>query len=92
MPIKHVALVTSRQGEAVLTVKQFIGGGLPENFNDCVKWARLEWESLFRNEILQILHTFPPDDAAAGRPFWVPPKRCPAALQFDVMKVANIQF
>lgn len=37
------------------------GGKRPASWEDCVTWARREWETLYNNEICQLLHCFPPD-------------------------------
>lgn len=37
------------------------GGKRPASWEDCVTWARREWETLYNNEIYQLLHCFPPD-------------------------------
>lgn len=37
------------------------GGKRPANWEDCVTWARREWEIVYSNEIRQLLHCFPPD-------------------------------
>lgn len=33
----------------------------PNDWQDCVAWARLQWESFYNNDIAQLLHCFPPD-------------------------------
>jgi ubiquitin-activating enzyme E1 len=33
----------------------------PNNFQDCVQWAREQFEELFANQIKQLLFNFPPD-------------------------------
>lgn len=38
------------------------GGQRPKSWEDCVRWARCKWETLFNNEIRQLLHCFPPDE------------------------------
>ncbi|KAM7006559.1 ubiquitin-like modifier-activating enzyme 1 [Tautogolabrus adspersus] len=60
------------------------GGQRPMNWEDCVSWARCKWETLFNNDIRQLLHSFPPDQmTATGLPFWSGSKRCPHPLAFD---------
>jgi ubiquitin-activating enzyme E1 len=55
----------------------------PQDFNDCVKWARFLWEDSFNNTIQQLLFNFPPDQTTTtGQPFWSAPKRCPRAEFF----------
>lgn len=38
------------------------GGKRPTCWEDCVHWARCKWETLFNNDIRQILHCFPPNE------------------------------
>ncbi|XP_020484654.2 ubiquitin-like modifier-activating enzyme 1 isoform X1 [Labrus bergylta] len=60
------------------------GGQRPMNWEDCVSWARCQWETLFKNDIRQLLHCFPADQmTATGLPFWSGSKRCPRPLAFD---------
>lgn len=37
------------------------GGQCPASWEDCVTWARHKWETLYNNEIRQLLHCFPSD-------------------------------
>mmetsp|Transcript_15632 Transcript_15632/g.38520 ORF Transcript_15632/g.38520 Transcript_15632/m.38520 type:complete len:1034 (+) Transcript_15632:146-3247(+) len=54
-------------------------------FEDCVVWARLTFETLFNNQIRQLLHNFPHDQVtSSGTKFWSGSKRCPKALTFDL--------
>lgn len=60
------------------------GGHRPGSWEDCVHWARLKWETLFNNDIRQLLHCFPPEEVTShGLPFWSGTKRCPHPLTFD---------
>ncbi|XP_041639928.1 ubiquitin-like modifier-activating enzyme 1 [Cheilinus undulatus] len=60
------------------------GGLRPKSWEDCVSWARCKWETLFNNDIVQLLHGFPPDEmTATGLPFWSGSKRCPHPLTFE---------
>lgn len=36
------------------------GGQRPTSWEDCVTWARCKWETLYNNDIRQLLHCFPP--------------------------------
>lgn len=44
------------------------GGQRPKSWEDCVRWARCKWETLFNNEIRQLLHCFPPDEVKSNYP------------------------
>ncbi|KAK0135917.1 Ubiquitin-like modifier-activating enzyme 1 [Merluccius polli] len=69
------------------------GGRRPAHWEDCVHWARCQWESLYRNEIQQLLHHFPPAQlTSSGLPFWSGTKRCPHPLTFDPHKDAHMQY
>ncbi|XP_023265943.1 ubiquitin-like modifier-activating enzyme 1 [Seriola lalandi dorsalis] len=60
------------------------GGKRPTNWEDCVSWARCRWETLYNNDIRQLLHCFPPQQVTpTGLPFWSGSKRCPHPLTFD---------
>ncbi|CAL8337296.1 unnamed protein product [Lota lota] len=68
-------------------------GHRPSHWEDCVRWARYQWESLFSNEIQQLLHCFPADQlTSSGLPFWSGTKRCPQPLTFDPHKEAHMQY
>lgn len=65
----------------------------PNNFADCVKWARLHWQDQFSNQIRQLLFNFPPDQTtSSGQPFWSGPKRCPTPLTFDVNNPMHLDY
>ncbi|KAJ0068755.1 hypothetical protein NL108_010829, partial [Boleophthalmus pectinirostris] len=69
------------------------GGRRPLNWEGCVHWARLQWETLFNNDIRQLLHCFPPDELTThGLPFWSGTKRCPHPLTFDPSNVTHMDF
>lgn len=73
----------------------------PKNLEDCVKWARLQFEKLFNHDIQQLLCTFPADHVTSeGTPFWSGPKRAPSPIEFNeedplhltfVVSVANMR-
>lgn len=65
----------------------------PQNWTDCVGWARRQWETLYNNDIRQLLHCFPPDQVTtSGLPFWMGAKRCPHPLTFDTNNVTHMDF
>eukprot|EP00066_Takifugu_rubripes_P022978 XP_011612244.1 PREDICTED: ubiquitin-like modifier-activating enzyme 1 [Takifugu rubripes] len=69
------------------------GGKRPTSWEDCVTWARLEWETLFNNEIRQLLHFFPSDEVTdSGLPFWSESKRCPHPLTFDPDNTTHMDY
>lgn len=65
----------------------------PNNFADCVKWARLHWQDHFSNQIRQLLFNFPPDQTtSSGQPFWSGPKRCPEPLTFNINDPMHLDY
>jgi ubiquitin-activating enzyme E1 len=65
----------------------------PHTFADCVHWARLRFSELFHDNILQLLHNFPPDlVTSTGQAFWSGHKREPAPCVFDAEDDTHMQF
>ncbi|XP_051754131.1 ubiquitin-like modifier-activating enzyme 1 isoform X2 [Ctenopharyngodon idella] len=65
----------------------------PQNWTDCVSWARKQWETLYNNQIRQLLHCFPPDQVtSSGLPFWMGAKRRPHPLTFDTNNTTHMDF
>lgn len=71
--------------ETLKLIRKTLVDDRPVSFEDCVVWARLQFESLFNNQIRQLLYNFPPDQmTSSGTKFWSGSKRCPKALVFDL--------
>lgn len=69
------------------------GGQRPVSWDDCVSWGRHKWETLFNNDIQQLLHCFPADQmTTSGLPFWSGSKRCPHPLTFDPNNSTHTEF
>lgn len=65
----------------------------PYSFEECISWARIEFEQKFNHEVQQLLYNFPPDaTTSTGAPFWLGPKRAPKPLQFDVENPDHLNF
>merc|ERR1719295_1834009 len=90
---KTMALPGVQPLETMQTVLRLIVKEKPDNFNDCVAWARLTWQELFHNQIAQLLHNFPPDQVTStGSLFWSGPKKCPKVLNFDAEDKTHFDF
>jgi len=90
---KTLALPGAQPLETLQTVHKLIIKEKPDNFNDCVAWARLTWQELFHNSIAQLLHNFPADQVTStGNLFWSGPKRCPKILTFDAEDPLHFDF
>ncbi|GMM58292.1 E1 ubiquitin-activating protein [Maudiozyma humilis] len=65
----------------------------PQNFDDCIRWARLEFEKKFSYDIKQLLYNFPADaKTSSGEPFWSGSKRAPTPLVFDINNPEHFNF
>ncbi|CAH8513932.1 unnamed protein product [Heterobilharzia americana] len=79
--------------EILETLKTNLMDKRPNNFEDCVTWARLIWQDLFSNTIAQLLFNFPRDHVTStGADFWSGTKRCPHPLEFDVQNATHLEF
>jgi ubiquitin-activating enzyme E1 len=65
----------------------------PISVEECVVWARLRFEELYHNSIVQLLHNFPLDmTTSTGAPFWSGPKRPPTPITFFSSNELHIDF
>ncbi|KAL9059599.1 MAG: hypothetical protein Q9162_001104 [Coniocarpon cinnabarinum] len=75
------------------TIKDFLVTSKPSDFEDCIKWARMEFEKQYNNNIQQLLYSFPKDSkTSSGEPFWSGPKRAPDPLVFDINEPTHYTF
>jgi len=90
------AVLAQQQGTKLDTlkrVKDSLVDQRPMSFEDCVAWARLQFEESFVNSIKQLLHNFPEDQVTtAGLPFWSGSKRAPTALDFDATNETHLMY
>eukprot|EP00873_Tetraselmis_striata_P029638 jgi/Tetstr1/449902/TSEL_003924.t1 len=53
----------------------------PTSFEDCIEYARTQFQSYFHDKIKQLTFIFPEDAVTStGSPFWSAPKRFPTAV------------
>lgn len=75
------------------SINSYLTTDKPYTFDDCIKWARLQFEEKFSNDIKQLLYNFPKDAVTSkGEPFWMSPKRAPDALVFDINNENHFDF
>lgn len=54
---------------------------IPKTFDDCIKYATNKFFKYFRNDIRQLMYSYPPDlKTKDGEPFWKLPKRPPQEI------------
>ena len=75
------------------SLKDFLVSDKPTDFNDCIAWARLQFEKQYHNAIAQLLYNFPKDSkTSSGADFWSGPKRAPTPLIFDTNDETHLGF
>ncbi|CAN6620583.1 ubiquitin-activating enzyme E1 1 [Trichomonascus vanleenenianus] len=75
------------------TIYAYLVGQRPLTFEQCIAWARVEFEKKFNNDILQLAYNFPEDaKTSTGQPFWGGPKRFPTPLKFDINDENHFDF
>lgn len=75
------------------SIRDYLVTEKPHNFDDCIIWARRQFESKYNNDIQQLLYNFPKDcTTSSGAPFWSGPKRAPDPLRFDASNPAHMGF
>ena len=79
--------------DSLISIKKNLIDERPNDFFDCIKWARLQFEELFTNQIKQLLFNFPPDQITpSGQLFWSGSKKMPSFITFDVNQRLHIDF
>lgn len=66
----------------------------PDTFTDCIHYAINKFYKYYRNDIKQLLYTYPIDSKTKdGQPFWKLPKRPPTPIElFDPENVLQCTF
>uniref|UniRef100_A0A673BDK8 E1 ubiquitin-activating enzyme n=1 Tax=Sphaeramia orbicularis TaxID=375764 RepID=A0A673BDK8_9TELE len=67
--------------EVLEAVHKSIVTDCPQNWADCVAWARNHWQCQYSNNIRQLLHNFPPDQLWCPLLVW--PKEMPSPPRFQ---------
>src|SRR5271156_2032813 len=75
------------------SLAEFLVTDKPTTFDDCIVWARTQFEKQYNNAIQQLLYNFPKDSkTSGGAAFWSGPKRAPTPLKFDVKNQTHMGF
>lgn len=80
----------------VLSSLEILEGNLvdtPKTFDECIVWARLEFEKRYNHQLKQLLFNFPIDHVDSnGVPFWSGSKRPPTPIVFDHSNEMHMNF
>ncbi|GAA5906369.1 hypothetical protein JCM8208_003532 [Rhodotorula glutinis] len=83
----------SGETSQLVKIKSFLVDNKPLGFDECIVWAREQFETEYGNEIKQLLYSLPKDlMTKEGTPFWSGPKRAPEPLRFDYNESAHMEF
>jgi len=75
------------------SLRNYLGTEKPQDSDDCIVWARKQFENEYNNAIQQLLYNFPKDSTtSSGAPFWSGPKRAPDPLKFDTTNSTHVGF
>jgi ubiquitin-activating enzyme E1 len=75
---------SGQQKEQLEQIVSYLVTDKPLTFEECIVWARLQFEEKYNNSIRQLLFSLPKDSVTStGQPFWSGPKRAPEPLTFD---------
>lgn len=84
---KYIETAMKQAGNEKATLEQlrdFLVSEKPLGFEDCIVWARMQFEQQYNNAIQQLLYNFPKDSTTSnGALFWSGPKRAPDPLKFN---------
>lgn len=84
---------SGQQKEQIEQLVSYLVTNKPLTFEECITWARLQFERDYNNEIRQLLFSLPKDSlTSTGQPFWSGPKRAPDALVFDSNDPAHLAY
>ncbi|RMY37090.1 hypothetical protein D0866_03492 [Hortaea werneckii] len=84
---------SGNEKQTLETLRDYLQADKPETFDDCIEWARKQFEKQYNNAIQQLLYNFPKDSkTSSGQPFWSGPKRAPDALKFDPSNPTHYSF
>ncbi|KAF9057412.1 ubiquitin activating enzyme [Panaeolus papilionaceus] len=84
---------SGQQHEQIGQIVSFLVTNKPLTFEECIVWARLQFERDYNNDIRQLLFSLPKDAVTStGQPFWSGPKRAPDALVFDINEPTHLDY
>ncbi|EMR08775.1 hypothetical protein PNEG_02945 [Pneumocystis murina B123] len=91
--IQELLKQSGSQKDILEIIQSYLVTSKPLTFEECIVWARLEFEKKFNNDIQQLLFNFPRDSITSnGVPFWSGPKRVPTPLIFDINDEQHLAF
>ncbi|KAJ6144673.1 Ubiquitin-activating enzyme [Penicillium chermesinum] len=91
--IEQTLKQAGNEKQTLENLRDFLVTEKPLTFDDCIVWARQQFEAQYNNAIQQLLYNFPRDSkTSSGQPFWSGPKRAPTPLKFDSSNPTHLGF
>ncbi|CCO27611.1 ubiquitin-activating enzyme E1 [Rhizoctonia solani AG-1 IB] len=82
-----------QSNEQIKQIHDYLVANKPLSFEECIVWARLQFEENYVNAIKQLLYSLPKDAVTStGQPFWSGPKRAPDPLTFDLNDATHLDY
>ncbi|TFY80751.1 hypothetical protein EWM64_g3261 [Hericium alpestre] len=82
--LENTMKYSGQHKEQIEQIVSYLVTNKPITFEECIVWARLQFEEKYNNAIRQLLFSLPKDaTTSTGQPFWSGPKRAPEPLTFD---------
>ncbi|KAF8709540.1 Ubiquitin activating enzyme, partial [Rhizoctonia solani] len=82
-----------QSSEQIKQIHDYLVANKPLTFEECIVWARLQFEDNYVNAIKQLLYSLPKDAVTStGQPFWSGPKRAPDPLTFDSDNATHLDY
>jgi ubiquitin-activating enzyme E1 len=84
---------SGNEKQTLETLRDYLVTERPRTFDDCIIWARTQFEKNYNHAIQQLLYNFPKDSTTgSGQPFWSGPKRAPDPLKFDASNPTHFTY
>ncbi|KIL00025.1 hypothetical protein PAXRUDRAFT_130794 [Paxillus rubicundulus Ve08.2h10] len=84
---------SGQQHDHIEQIVSYLVTNKPLTLEECIVWARLQFEEKYNNAIRQLLHSLPKDHMTnTGQPFWSGPKRAPDPLTFNSADPTHLAF
>ncbi|ELU45435.1 ubiquitin-activating enzyme E1 1 [Rhizoctonia solani AG-1 IA] len=89
----HTLKYGGQSSEQIKQIHDYLVANKPLTFEECIVWARLQFEDNYVNAIKQLLYSLPKDAVTStGQPFWSGPKRAPDPLTFDSDNATHLDY
>ncbi|VDB90166.1 unnamed protein product [Peniophora sp. CBMAI 1063] len=82
--LENALKYSGQQKEQIEQIISYLVTDKPLTFEECIVWARMQFEEKYNYSIRQLLYSLPKDAVtSSGQPFWSGPKRAPEPLVFN---------